>query len=705
MMATITHPDKCFFARSALGAWPKLLPQLAAFVSCSKVYKATNWGWHELSFASKQLLQMGTHAFELQRKVAAAVPKGLREGNDLMQIQKQQQRQQKKLEEEQRKQKQQRRQQRRQHQLLKRVQHSQHGAKQQLDQQQRQQAMAAAAEDEGAGQQQGNKEQHNEQGEQQQQQKKEAGEQVFQLLGDLSWVGMHLMNAGCGPLADAALLAPQITAHMLSSNGVRPEVPEDFLPKDPEVLLRFKDVIDDALIMKAGHLDQATKAREAAAAAAAAGGDPEDAGTVTQRYQPVKTVLAPLVAAGVVKGGIKTVAAVLEGRVKPEEAADILAAHVKHTICIDLKGDRLARGEGGEAGAFCSHASSGREPAAAARWAATAELAGVTAAVARARARREAAGVAAPAGAAAATQEAAAALAPDGVSAAGASDNPQGPSLAAVANTRLGSDAISDLSGLFLHALLTSAVGVESLVERFGVQRLQKWVESEKEWLAEVDLPQRQVQLMACSLFLQHADAQHLASWQPSLGQVLVEAATALQDVAQGSLGWAPSPNMIIDGVEGEGTVPHMWVPKSERAGQEGVVLGVLRMAVGPALQRVPAGFCCYNPACSNLQGLSELGLMPAIARRFDCGGSSSSSSSGPGRSSRKGGGVCGGCKRVWYCSRACQKQNWMKHKAMCGAFAAKGSRGQMSCVCIKTPAASEGRNGTRCINVMSFSD
>ena len=736
MMATITHPDKCFFGGSALGAWPKLLPQLAAFVSCSKVYKATNWGWHELSFASKQLLQMGTHAFELQKKVAAVVPKRIREGNDLMQQRGRltggvggshkgegQQRGQP-AEEERKKQKQQQRQQQQHSRRVQQQQRNQRGAKQQVNQQQ-QQGMAAVAMGAGEGQQQqGTKDQHEQQGlehkqqqskeqkgplwqQQQQQKKKEAGEQVFQLLGDISWVGMHLMNAACGALGNAALLAPQITAHML--NGVGPEVPEGFIPQDPDVLLEYDEVIDNALFMKARHLDQATKAREAAAAAAA-GGDTEDAETVTQKYEQVRATLAPLVMAGVLVGGINIAAAVLRGKLSPDEATDILTTQLKSKLCSNLQGDHPGVGQENEGGTSCCHASRKVSSGAAAAklWAESAEVAGITAAVAGALATTEAAGVAAPAGATAATEAAgeviAAAAAPSAVSLKAASHTAQRPSLAAMVTTRLGSDAISDLSGLLLHALLTSAVAVESLVERFGVQRLQRCVEAEAQWLAEVVLPQRRLQLMACSLFLQHADAQCRGLWQPSLGEVLVEAATALQNVAQGSLGWAPSPGIIIDGGEGEGQVRHTWWPKGEGPGQEGVVLGLLRMAVGPALHRVPAGFCCYNTACSNLQGLSELGLMPAVARRFNCSGSSSSS--GPGRSSsKKGGGVCGGCKRVWYCSRACQKQNLVKHKNMCSEFAVKGSRGQMTCVCIKAPAMPEGPNCTRCVNVMSFSD
>ena len=62
-------------------------------------------------------------------------------------------------------------------------------------------------------------------------------------------------------------------------------------------------------------------------------------------------------------------------------------------------------------------------------------------------------------------------------------------------------------------------------------------------------------------------------------------------------------------------------------------------------LSMVPMGFCCNNPDCKELGGLSELGLVqgPKGAR-----------------------GVCGGCGLACYCSRACQEKVWGAHRQVC---------------------------------------
>jgi hypothetical protein len=87
-------------------------------------------------------------------------------------------------------------------------------------------------------------------------------------------------------------------------------------------------------------------------------------------------------------------------------------------------------------------------------------------------------------------------------------------------------------------------------------------------------------------------------------------------------------------------------------------------------MDTVPVSFCCCNPDCTSLQGVSELGLV------FKAEGSCTSSSS----SSRQkgcrpiGGGVCSGCGVSCYCSRKCQRQHWAAgHKEVCGSFASLG--------------------------------
>jgi hypothetical protein len=64
------------------------------------------------------------------------------------------------------------------------------------------------------------------------------------------------------------------------------------------------------------------------------------------------------------------------------------------------------------------------------------------------------------------------------------------------------------------------------------------------------------------------------------------------------------------------------------------------------------AGFCCNEPSCPNLEGLSEVGLVvPGVK----------------GVPRREGAGLCGRCKSVCYCSKLCQKRNEDVHYKLCG--------------------------------------
>ena len=64
-------------------------------------------------------------------------------------------------------------------------------------------------------------------------------------------------------------------------------------------------------------------------------------------------------------------------------------------------------------------------------------------------------------------------------------------------------------------------------------------------------------------------------------------------------------------------------------------------------LAEVPSPLGCNNPACGNLDGLSEL------------------------EASKQ---ECSGCRVACYCSEACQKAHWMQHKAACGRLRATAS-------------------------------
>jgi hypothetical protein len=74
--------------------------------------------------------------------------------------------------------------------------------------------------------------------------------------------------------------------------------------------------------------------------------------------------------------------------------------------------------------------------------------------------------------------------------------------------------------------------------------------------------------------------------------------------------------------------------------------------ATGSALCSFAVPCLCNNPACTNLSGLTEAGLVS-------------------GRSC-----VCGGCLVARYCGRACQRAAWKQHKPVCAALAAAAAAG-----------------------------
>jgi hypothetical protein len=72
----------------------------------------------------------------------------------------------------------------------------------------------------------------------------------------------------------------------------------------------------------------------------------------------------------------------------------------------------------------------------------------------------------------------------------------------------------------------------------------------------------------------------------------------------------------------------------------------------------------CNNPCCSNLAGLTELGLVS-------------------GRSC-----VCGGCRVARYCGRECQRAVWKQHKPVCAALAAAAAADVSSAAAVPPPPA-----------------
>ncbi len=68
---------------------------------------------------------------------------------------------------------------------------------------------------------------------------------------------------------------------------------------------------------------------------------------------------------------------------------------------------------------------------------------------------------------------------------------------------------------------------------------------------------------------------------------------------------------------------------------------------VGSMLSSIAVPYFCNNPICVNISGPSDVQLVS-------------------GRSC-----VCAGCRTARYCGRACQRQAWPQHKAICKAVAA----------------------------------
>jgi hypothetical protein len=107
------------------------------------------------------------------------------------------------------------------------------------------------------------------------------------------------------------------------------------------------------------------------------------------------------------------------------------------------------------------------------------------------------------------------------------------------------------------------------------------------------------------------------------------------------------------------------WQKGTETSGFE--ILGIALSCKNICMDMMPVSFCCCNPACTSLQGVSELGLV------FKAEGASTSSSRQEG-CRPIGGGVCSGCGLACYCSRKCQRQHWAAgHKEVCGSFSSLG--------------------------------
>jgi hypothetical protein len=73
--------------------------------------------------------------------------------------------------------------------------------------------------------------------------------------------------------------------------------------------------------------------------------------------------------------------------------------------------------------------------------------------------------------------------------------------------------------------------------------------------------------------------------------------------------------------------------------------------AAGEALASIAVRGVCNNPFCENVGGAAEQGIVTGKGHK------------------------CSGCRTAYYCSPRCQRLSWPKHKAVCKALAAAGSR------------------------------
>lgn len=74
--------------------------------------------------------------------------------------------------------------------------------------------------------------------------------------------------------------------------------------------------------------------------------------------------------------------------------------------------------------------------------------------------------------------------------------------------------------------------------------------------------------------------------------------------------------------------------------------LGQKLQAAGTVLASVAVRGVCNNPACTNVDGGTELSIVADKGR-------------------------CSGCRTAYYCSSRCQRVCWPRHKPMCKALAA----------------------------------
>ena len=109
------------------------------------------------------------------------------------------------------------------------------------------------------------------------------------------------------------------------------------------------------------------------------------------------------------------------------------------------------------------------------------------------------------------------------------------------------------------------------------------------------------------------------------------------------SLDNAPFLNMAVKIVES--LLPVMPYTASQE-GQDQVMSNDAKVhLLAEALAKWCAYGCCNNPRCTNLGGVSEMGLVV-------------------GRQGARG--VCSGCREACYCSKKCQEEAWLLHKDCC---------------------------------------